>query len=71
MSNIKRGPNREDDGLPEYVEWSHERYETPPYEQVEEWVSDSVCESLTGDMVEPDGHGPDGAPSWLIALGLI
>lgn len=39
--------------------------------QLEHWAYDSVCESVTGDDVEPDGEGPDGAPSWLRALCLI
>lgn len=32
---------------------------------------DGVCPTLTGARVEPDGYGPDGMPSWLVALGLI
>ena len=27
--------------------------------------------SVTGKRVEPDGIGPDGSPSWLLAPGLI
>lgn len=39
---------------------------------MKEWVYDSVCESVTGrHTVEPEGIGPDGAPSWLLAMGLI
>jgi hypothetical protein len=38
---------------------------------LEEWVSDGVCETPTGDRVEPDGTGPDGAPSWLLIFGMI
>lgn len=39
--------------------------------QLEAWAGDSVCETVTGDTVEPDGTGADGAPSWLLALGMI
>ena len=70
MNNIKHGPIRKD-GLPSYVVWNGEQYETPDFEQIREWVYDSLCETLEGDIIEPDGHCPNGCPSWLIALGLI
>lgn len=43
----------------------------PSMKQLDHWAYDSVCQSVTGDDVEPDGEGPDGAPSWLRALCLI
>ena len=43
----------------------------PSFEQLKAAVFDSVCPSITGDTVEPDGYGPDGAPSWLLLLGAI
>jgi len=43
----------------------------PSLRQLEEWASEGTCETPTGDTVETDGEGPDGAPSWLRALGLI
>ena len=43
----------------------------PSMAEIDEWMMDGCCESLSGDIVEPDGIGPDGAPSWLIALGMI
>ena len=43
----------------------------PSMKQLERWAYDSVCESVAGDDVEPDGTGPDGSPSWLVALCLI
>lgn len=46
--------------------WRGEWYETPTNGQLEEWVSDSVCETPDGDTVDPD-H-PE---SWLRILGLI
>jgi len=29
------------------------------------------CKTPTGYFVEPDGHGPDGSPSWGLVAGLI
>lgn len=40
-------------------------------ETIRYWVYDSVCPTPTGYTVEPDGHGPDGVPSWLIILGYL
>ena len=57
--------------FPETITWNGQVFETPSCEQSEAWVDDSGCESLTGHRVEPDGYGPDGSPSWLIALGLV
>ena len=34
-------------------------------------MSDGIAKSVTGKKVEPDGYGPDGSPSWLLALGMI
>lgn len=46
-------------------------FESPSMEQLEAWVYDGTCETVTGETTEPDGYGPDGSPSWLLALGLI
>ena len=49
-------------------------YEVTPYpdvEQLEEWVNDGICETVLGNPTEPDGHDEHGAPSWLLALGMI
>lgn len=43
----------------------------PDEQQIESWVFDSICETPTGDEVEPDGVGPDGVPSWLLLLGFV
>jgi hypothetical protein len=51
--------------------WAKQIKTLPSRRTLEEWMTDSVCESVTGDTVEHDGHGPDGAPSWLLALGMI
>ncbi len=43
----------------------------PSIADLDRWIIDGVAESLSGDTVEPDGIGPDGAPSWLLALGIL
>jgi hypothetical protein len=44
---------------------------TPSMKSLERWTEDSVCKSVFGAQVEPDGFGPHGEPSWLLAMGLI
>jgi hypothetical protein len=51
--------------------WARDVQKLPSLHELEDWQFDGGCESVTGDWVEPDGHGPDGAPSWLVALGMI
>lgn len=51
--------------------WCFDVRELPSMEELEEWGSDSHCDTPTGYSVEPDGVGPDGVPSWLRCLGLI
>ena len=58
-------------GYAELASWKREVQELPSVEQVEEWITDGVCETPTGHCVEPDGTGPDGVPSWLCVLGLL
>jgi len=43
----------------------------PSERTLEKWLFDDVVKTPTGHKVEPDGHGPDGSPSWLRVLGLI
>jgi hypothetical protein len=65
------GPERPSDGFPEWVEFEDEVYDTPDYEQIREWVFDSVVEALDGTRIEPDGITWEGSPSWLLVLGLV
>jgi len=51
--------------------WAQSIRELPSPKALEEWLYDGICPTPTGDEVEPDGYGPDGAPSWLRALHLI
>ena len=55
----------------EQLYWEGEPVWMPDMETVKRWVYDSTCEALDGCTVEPDGYSPNGAPSYLIALGLI
>ena len=60
-----------DDGIQKAVVWNGELHRTPSYEEIRDWVYDSVCDALDGCQVEPDGTCPHGAPSWLRAIGMI
>ncbi len=51
--------------------WALDIRDLPRLEDLEEWLSDGLCQTPTGHDVEPDGEGPDGVPSWLRLLGLI
>ena len=43
----------------------------PDIDELENWSNDGVCDSVSGESVEPDGHDRYGFPSWLLVLGLI
>ena len=47
-----------------------DEFETYTMEDLEEAVCDSICPSLTGQSVEPDGWDADGFPSILLASGM-
>lgn len=44
---------------------------TPSEKTLMKWESEGYCKTVTGYKTEPDGYGPDGSPSWMLALGLI
>ena len=46
-------------------------FKVPSMATMEKWMYDAVAKSVTGKRCEPDGHGDDGSPSWLLAVGLI
>lgn len=46
-------------------------FKAPSINTLEKWSFDAVAKSVTGKRTEPDGHGEDGSPSWLLALGYI
>jgi len=68
LSDWKAAKLRRAEGQPW---WAKTIKTLPSRATLEEWMSDSVCETTEGDTIEPDGHGAGGAPSWLLALGLI
>ena len=43
----------------------------PSMKRLEHWVCDSVCDSVFGNQVEPDGWDHEGSPSWLLVFGLV
>jgi len=43
----------------------------PTTNTIGRWMYDGMAKTITGHTTEPDGHGPDGSPSWLLVLGLI
>ena len=43
----------------------------PSMKTLEKWSFDGLSKSVTGKLVEPDGYGPDGSPSWLLVVGVI
>lgn len=43
----------------------------PSLKTLERWSDDGIARSLTGGKCEPDGFSTDGAPAWLLALGLV
>lgn len=46
-------------------------FKAPSLATLERWSDSGVAKTPTGHKVEPDGIGPDGAPSWLLIMGLI
>jgi len=43
----------------------------PSVKVMERWMYDGVAKTVTGHRTEPDGHGPDGSPSWMLVVGVI
>ena len=44
----------------------------PTARAMQKWEWDSgTCKTPTGHKTEPDGHGPDGSPSWMLVMGYI
>lgn len=46
-------------------------FKPPTMKTLEKYSFDSVAKSVTGKRCEPDGYSNDGAPSWLLVLGMI
>ena len=43
----------------------------PSDSQLMDWSNDGGCEAIDGCWVEADGTCEHGAPSWLLAMGMI
>jgi len=43
----------------------------PSKQRLFKMSDDGISTTPTGKRVEPDGHGPDGSPSWMLAMELI
>lgn len=46
-------------------------FKAPSVATLTRWGFEGYCKTPTGHKVEEDGHGPDGSPSWTLALGFI
>jgi hypothetical protein len=44
---------------------------SPSINTLEKWEGEGYCKSVFGARTEMDGYGPDGEPSWALALGLV
>jgi len=56
------------DALPQ---WAKGVKTIPGIRTLEKWSNDGVAKTVDGQRIEPDGTADNGAPSWLIVLGLI
>ena len=43
----------------------------PSVKTMEKWSDTGIAKSVTGKKVEVDGYGPDGSPSWMVAMGMV
>lgn len=43
----------------------------PSINTLQRWDEDGICNTVFGEKTEPDGYGPEGEPSWLLAMGMI
>lgn len=43
----------------------------PSINTLQRWDDTGICNTVFGERTEPDGYGPNGEPSWLLALGMI
>jgi len=46
-------------------------FKVPGQRSIARWSWDSVCKTVTGQKIEPDGVGSDNAPSWMLVLGYV
>ena len=53
------------------VEFIGKVVSVPGMRSLEKWTFDSVCKSVGGKKVEPDGYDPNGYPSWLLVMSIL
>lgn len=41
----------------------------PKMRQLQQWADEGYCLTVIGNKVNTNGYGPNGDPSWMIALG--
>lgn len=70
LSDSKGSWARDSDGRVMVLRFSS-LIKAPSMKTLEKWSDDGIAKSVLGARVEPDGHGPDGEPSWMLALGVI
>lgn len=46
-------------------------FKIPSVAALERWNDSGACKTVFGATVEPDGVDADGAPSWLLWMGMI
>lgn len=68
LEQWRRGKEEMVSKLPE---WARKCKSIPSVSALERWSYDGICETPTGETVEPDGIGTDGVPSWTLIFGFI
>jgi hypothetical protein len=43
----------------------------PTMKTLQKYMWDGIARTVTGEKTEPDGFGTNGAPSWLLVVGII
>lgn len=67
---LEEWANRKAEAFSKTYAWQRVK-SIPSSETLNRWAFDGVAETVTGDTIEPDGVGVDGAPSWLLVFAVI
>jgi hypothetical protein len=51
--------------------WLNKFAKAPTLRTLEKRSNNGISKTITGFICEPDGTGPDGSPSWELAIGII
>lgn len=43
----------------------------PGFLTLQKYSNNGIAKTVTGDKTEPDGYGSNGAPSWMLVIGII